>query len=197
MLFFQSNNFKKYSDLELIEHYKKTANNKYIGELFNRYTIFVLGICLKYFKDEDKSKDATMQIFEKLLVDLMEHSIQNFRPWLHQVTRNFCLMELRKEQSLLKKTIELEHSNSTFMESSSSIHLINEDEKEKEKHLTQLTTCILELKMEQKKCIELFFMQEKCYQEIVDLTNFTLKNVKSFIQNGKRNLKLCMERLNG
>lgn len=195
MLFFQSNNLKKYTDLELIERYKETANNQYIGELFTRYTAFVLGISLKYFKDEERSKDITMQIFEKLLVDLMLHSIQNFRAWLHQVTRNFCLMELRKEQSLLKKTTELEHHSVFFMESSTFIHLPNEDEKEK--NLSQLNTCIHQLKSEQKQCIELFFIQEKCYQEIVELTNYTLNNVKSYIQNGKRNLKLCMERLNG
>lgn len=197
MLFFQSNSLKKHSDIELIEQYKNTANNSYVGELFNRYTSFSVGVCMKYFKDEDRSKDATMQIFEKLLHDLMEHSVHNFRPWLHQVIRNFCLMELRKDQSHLKKTAELELNADLFMESATSIHPFNEDEKQKDQDLQNLSTCIHELKSEQKQCVELFFIQEKCYQEIADLTNYTLKKVKSYIQNGKRNLKICMERLHG
>ncbi len=197
MLFFQSNSLKKYSDIELIEQYKETANNTFVGELFNRYTSFCIGVCMKYLKDEDRSKDATMQIFEKLLQDLMEHSVHNFRPWLHQVIRNYCLMELRKDQSNLKKTTELELNADVFMESATTDHLFNDHEQEKKQNLQNLSTCIYELKNEQKQCIELFFIQEKCYQEIAELTNYTIKKVKSYIQNGKRNLKLCMERLHG
>ncbi|MCP4520491.1 MAG: sigma-70 family RNA polymerase sigma factor [Cytophagales bacterium] len=191
MLFFQSNTLKKLSDLELVEEYKTTADNKYVSELLGRYTTFTIGICMKYLKNEEKSKDATMQIFEKLLQDLMKHSISNFRPWLHQVIRNFCLMELRKEKSEQKKA-------NLFVESEPIVHPFEDDnEEEKESHLQQLSYCIKELKKEQKECIELFFLQEKCYQEIAEITEFTLKKVKSYIQNGKRNLKICMEKLNG
>jgi RNA polymerase sigma factor (sigma-70 family) len=56
-----------------------------------------------------------------------------------------------------------------------------------------LKKCIDQLKDEQKECIKLFYLEEKCYQEIAESTSYELKKVKSYIQNGKRNLRICMD----
>ena len=185
--------FKKHtpeelSDDALIKKYKQSDNNHYVGVLYMRYTHMVFGVCMKYLKNEHDAEDASVQIFEKLLKDLKNFEVENFRGWLHQVTRNFCLMHLRKRQTLQKRTDEYTNSVKANVEYEDASHLL--DENEDEKQLSALQLAINELKAEQKTCVELFFLKEKSYQEVADLTGFSMKQVKSYIQNGKRNLKI-------
>ena len=177
------------SDLELVQQYQKTGDNQYVGELFERYTHLVFGVCLKYLKNETQSKDAVILIFEKLLKDLKKHQIENFKSWLHRVSQNHCLMYLRKQQSQQKHQEEYKKNMLSNVENTSFWHLDNESEK-KEKKLQALEVAIKELKNEQKRCIELFYLEEKSYQEITEITGFSLKEVKSYLQNGKRKLKI-------
>jgi len=174
------------TDLELIEQYKLSNENSWVGVLYSRYTALVYGVCLKYLKDREESKDAVMQLFEKLLTALKEHEIEHFKSWLYVTARNHCLMKLRAQKG--KRTEEL----STFlMETSGEMH--PDDQNEMESNLSKLENCIEKLGHEQKACVKMFFLQEKCYKDIAVLTGYELIKVKSFIQNGKRNLKLCME----
>ena len=163
----QASQIKKLDDLQLVAEYKQTGNSMFVGELHTRHTHLIFGVCMKYLKDEDEAQDASMQIFEKLLVDLKKHEVQQFKAWLHMVCKNFCLMQLRSGASKLKRT--------------------------KEMQLTFMEECIKGLNEEQKLCVELFFLQEKSYQEVTELTSYNMNNVKSYIQNGKRNLKICIE----
>jgi len=181
---------KDLSDLELINIYKSENNKSVIGELFKRYVKFVLAICIKYLKDITKSEEAVMQIFENLFTDLLKHPIDNFKSWLHVVTKNHCLQILRKETSQQQKEAELKKSSYIFMESSVDLHhyYINEtDEK-----LNKLKSALNNLSNEQKTCVDLFYLQEKCYNEIATITGYTIKQVKSYIQNGKRNMKIFL-----
>jgi RNA polymerase sigma-70 factor (ECF subfamily) len=146
---------------------------------------------MKYLKDEDEAQDAVMQVFEKLLSDLKKHTVDNFKGWLYMVSKNHCLMHLRGTKNLLEKQKELKKDAPIFMESWNDEHLDNV--KSKEVTLTKLENCISKLNEKQKITVELFFIKEKCYQEVADETGFTMNDVKSFIQNGKRNLKICME----
>lgn len=184
--------YNHFSDNELITEYKTTKNNVFVGILYKRYSHLVLGLSLKYLKDIDESKDAVMQIFEKLLTDLLRHNIEYFKSWLYTLSKNHCLMILRTRQSRLKKEIDLQVNADSFMETESNLHLNTTDEKEKQ--YTLLEKAIEELNEGQKKCIELFYLKEKSYNEIVDLTGYNLNEVKSFIQNGKRNLKIKLEK---
>lgn len=177
----------------LITQYKTGGDMAVVGELFKRYSHLVFGVCMKYLKNEALSEDMSMQVFEKLITGLKDHDINNFRPWLHMVTRNECLMYLRKKKNI--HTEELEPSrrenDDTNMEFAAEDHL---DEVEwKDMQLDILEEGIKSLKEEQKLCIELFYLQKKSYQEVADLTGFDMKNVKSYIQNGKRNLRIYME----
>ncbi|CAN5568543.1 sigma-70 family RNA polymerase sigma factor [soil metagenome] len=181
----------KYDDLQLVAEYKQTGNNQFVGELFKRHTHLIFGVCMKYLKNEDDAQDASMQIFEKLLVDLKKHEVQQFKAWLHMVCKNFCLMQLRSGASKLKRTKEMQKDLASFMESDTELHLTVENTKEMQ--LTFMEECIKGLNEEQKLCVELFFLQEKSYQEVTELTSYNMNNVKSFIQNGKRNLKICIE----
>ncbi|MFL5763834.1 MAG: RNA polymerase sigma factor [Bacteroidia bacterium] len=178
-------------DLELVAQYKQTGDNSLVGELFQRYTHLIFGVCMKYLKDEDEAQDASMQIFEKLLTDLKKHEIQQFKGWLHMVCKNYCLMQLRAGASRLKRTKEMQKDLKSFMESPPEMHLTVENTKEIQ--LTFMEECLKGLNNEQKICVELFFLQEKSYQEVTELTNYSMNNVKSYIQNGKRNLKNCVE----
>ena len=176
-----------FSDLELVEQYKESGDLSLVGALYNRYMTLVYGACLKYLKDREESRDAVMQIFEKLMVSLKQHEITHFKSWLYVTSRNHCLMALRA-----KKTKNFQGISSDFMENEVLLHL--PDEPEMETNLSKLEECIEHLVVEQKDCVKLFYIEQKCYKEIVQITGFDDNKVKSYIQNGKRNLKLCMER---
>lgn len=182
---------QNYSDIELIKNYKQSNKTLYVGELYKRYTRFVFLISMKYLKNETDSKEAVMQIFEKLLTDLKKHKIENFKSWLHVVTKNFCFQELRRRQNFQKKHDEYENFSTSFMEKEEEMH--HSIEQQKEIKLQALEKAVSELNNEQRKCIELFYLQEKSYKEVVELTGFEMKKVKSYIQNGKRNLKLLLQ----
>lgn len=174
-------------DLQLIEAYKTTGDLEVLGKLFGQYTHLVYGVCLKYLKHRENAQDAVMQIFEELITKLPKNEVQNFKSWLHVVTKNHCLMELRSAKS---KTIEVDFSTIN-MEIASNAHPTSETDIEE--NIVKLEKCIEKLKNEQKACVKLFYLEKKCYQEITDITSFSIKKVKSYIQNGKRNLKQCIE----
>lgn len=175
------------TDKELVTAFKQHHDIKYLSLLYQRYMDLVFGVCLKYFKDAERSKDAVMDIFEELNTKLKLHEVDNFKGWLHVLTRNYCLMQLRSPRNL--KTSEW---NADFMQSAEVTHLPNEA-LEKEESFKYLEACIKTLPADQKQSIELFYLQKKCYNEIAIITGFEWNKVRSFIQNGKRNLKLCLE----
>ena len=179
------------SDEVLVKSYRQNGDMALLGELYQRYTGLVFGVCMKYLKDEDDSKDAAMQIFEKLTISLKKHEVNNFRSWLHVLTKNHCLMWLRAEKNRHRKDIQdinLE-KDVEFV-----YYLHHNDENHTEEDLENLKIAINSLPDGQKQCIELFYLQEKCYKEIVGITGFELKKVKSYIQNGRRNLKNYLEK---
>lgn len=189
-----SEHIRKLSDTELVAMYKTTGQTVCVGELFARYRHLVYGVCMKYLRDEDESQDVQMQVFEKLLTDLVRHEISQFKGWLYAVARNECLMYLRRNKSLLEKQKELQKDSDGLMETEPSAH--PEGITPKEHQLQLMEKGISQLNENQKVCVELFYLQEKCYKEIADITGFSLNEVKSHIQNGKRNLKIFMSKSN-
>ena len=175
------------SDNDLLSAYKRTGQLEYLGSLYQRYMDLVFGVCLKYFNDIEQSKDGVLDIFEELTSKLRHHHIENFRGWLHILTKNYCLMKLRSPRNL--KIVEW---NPGFMQNGAGDHL-SDDVFEKEEKLNQLENCIKSLAPEQKQSIELFYLRQKCYNEIALITGFDWNKVRSYIQNGKRNLKICMD----
>ena len=171
----------------MLYQYKNTGSLEVLGILYHRYMPLVYGVCLNYFKEEEASKDAVMQIFEELVVKLKVHEVQNFKSWLHVLTRNHCLMALRK--SAKNNTVSLEDA---FVENGDFVHLDIDDTKERQ--LKVMEKCMDTLPEEQKVSVDLFYLQEKCYKEVADITGYEMLKVKSYIQNGKRNLKICMEK---
>lgn len=191
MFFRRSHKKSHFTDEELIRQYQLTGDSAYIGELYQRYTHLVYGMCLKYFKDEEDSKDAVMQIFEKLLQVLKTQEVTKFQHWLHVLVRNYCLMELRKRKAYDTTPLEpLSESNPAVL------HMPQDDHLPLEEQLQQLEKGLSQIPEAQKICIDLFYLQKKCYQEIADLTGYDLNKVKSSIQNGKRNLKIYLEKQN-
>ncbi len=180
-------NRKELTDMELVSQYRLAGELSILGELYKRYMSLVFGVCLKYLKDREGSRDAVMQIFEKLITTLREHEVEHFKSWLYVTARNYCLMQLRAQ-----KNRKFQDITSQFMETETLKHL--EQEPEIESNLVKMELCIERLVNEQKHCVQLFYLQQKCYKEITTITGFDLNNVKSYIQNGKRNLKICMER---
>jgi len=155
-----------------------------MAELFTRYVELIYGVCLKYLKNREEAQDQTMQIFDKLRSVLHNVTINDFKPYLYTLVRNECLMLLRK-----KKTQE--NSAQRFMEWEAQTHLF--EEPSLEANLERLAQCIARLTAEQRACVELFYLKKLCYAQVGQNTGFTLLQVKSYIQNGKRKLKNCME----
>ncbi len=181
---------KNTADTELVSRFRLSHNSDYVGELFQRYTHLVFGVCMKYLKNEESSKDAVMEIFEKLLVDLKKHDVDNFKSWLYSVAKNHCLMKLRKDKSQANHTDEYGKESLAIMENEEPLHLENgEEQGTLDKKLYE---GIEHLKEEQKVCVELFYMQNKSYEETAEITGYTMKQVKSYLQNGKRNLKIYL-----
>lgn len=174
------------SDTELVELYKKTADPKVLGELYQRYMDLVYGVCLKYLKHPENAQDSVINIFEELVTKLQKHEVDNFKGWLHTLTRNHCLMRLRSEKKNQKINIDVE-----LVQSVENVHL--NGELDKEENFLKLDYCLSQLQEEQRKVIELFYLQGKCYNEITSITGMEWNKVRSFIQNGRRNLKLCMD----
>jgi RNA polymerase sigma factor (sigma-70 family) len=179
--------FEHTSDKELLENFYTTRNNKWLGVLLQRYTVLLLGVCTKYLKNEEKAKDAVQQIFLKVITELQKYKVDYFKSWLYMVTRNHCLMKLRdkteKNTKQINDTLPLADEQSQI-----STHI------EKDKLLSHIDAALVELIPEQKTCVTLFYLDKKSYTEISAITGFSPMQVKSYIQNGKRNLKILVEK---
>jgi len=182
-LFKSKRHIVKLTDEEIILLYQKKQKNKYIGVLYERYYHLVLGVCLKYLNSVEESEDAVTLIFEKLMKDLKTSEVNKFSGWLYMVSKNYCLQQLRKKKY---KTVDFTSLENVLQEE-------NDGQQDKEVVLRLLTSKIGLLKEEQEKCITLFYLNKKSYVDIVSLTNYDLKSVKSHIQNGKRKLKIMLE----
>jgi RNA polymerase sigma-70 factor (ECF subfamily) len=176
------------TDADLVVLYKESGDLAVLGELYQRHMDLIYGVCLKYLKDPEQSKDSVMAIFEELTLKLRKHEVAHFRAWLHQVARNHCLMYLRSPRNKnslplpeeLMHSVENEHLNAVM---------------EKEQHLQDMTKCLEQLNPEQKQVVESFYLQERSYQEIAEQTGLDWNRVRSLIQNGRRNLRICMDKL--
>lgn len=177
----------EFDEHAMLVEYRSTGDLKILGKLYERYMPLVFGLCLKYFKDEEKSKDAVMQIFEELVKKLKIHEVTNFKSWLYTLSRNHCLMIIRSSSKHEFVPIE-----DNFMENEAFVHLDIDENRESKLHIME--KCIEKLPSEQKDTISLFYLEQKCYKEVSDITGYDLNKVKSYIQNGKRNLKICIEK---
>ncbi len=175
------------TDEQLLSYYNADGNQEWIGILLERYTLLLLGVCMKYLKNEEDAKDSVQQIFLKVLTEASKYQITYFKSWLYMVAKNHCLMKLRGGQS--KNLQELTEGLVNAPAEDQKTELI-----ENEKTYTLLEEAIEELNEEQKQCITLFYIQKLSYNQIVDKTNYSLSQVKSYIQNGKRNLKQLLEK---
>jgi len=176
-----------YTDHELVLHYQQEQQQDTLAQLFLRYYDLVYGTCVKYLTDQDLAKDATMSVYEELLEKLKHHKVENFKSWLYVVTKNHCLMYLRKQKKMPTTEFQPEH-----MQSEDFSHL--DGVFEKERQLERLGNCMEQLHEEQRSTVRLFYLENKCYNEISELTGYEWNKVRSLIQNGRRNLKICMDK---
>jgi RNA polymerase sigma factor (sigma-70 family) len=186
----QLSKYKDHSDAQLINKFLESGDNVFVGELYKRYGHLVLGLCIKYLKDKDEAEDAVMTIFGQLLNDLKKHKVEYFKSWLYTYSKNHCLMQLRKKQNQLKKELDVKENEIFLMDYNNIEHL-----NEKEQQIALMQSALNELNKEQKMCLELFYLNNKSYTEIVTITGYNNNEVKSHIQNGKRNLKIKMDAL--
>lgn len=187
MAFLKSISTSELPDAELIHLYRNDPQQETLATLYLRYSDLVYGTCVKYLKDQEAAKDAVMDIYQELLQKLKTHNVDNFKSWLYVVCKNHCLMQLRRDKKMPVTTLEAD-----FMQSEDFRHL--DIIKEKEQNLNRLGNCMKTLQKEQQESVRLFYLENKCYDEISEITGFDWNKVRSLIQNGKRNLKICMEK---
>ena len=184
-------NTGKYTDIpdqELLENFYADRNNEWLGILLQRYTLLLLGVCMKYLKNEEDARDSVQQVFLKVIQELHKYKVEYFKSWLYMVAKNHCLMKLRDRQGKIPTELT-EKMSATPAEETDTRTLLQND------HTFELMeTALRELSAEQQQCVTLFYLQKKSYQEISEATGFTLLQVKSYIQNGKRNLKIWIEK---
>lgn len=186
MAFIRNIQHNTLTDKELVTLYKESGDMSVLGELYQRYMDLVYGVCLKYYKEPETAKDSVMQIFEELVTKLKKHEVENFKGWLHQLARNHCLMQLRTPRKM--KTVEFK---TELMQSEENVHL--NGVLEKEENFRKLENCLETLSGHQQEAIRLFYLEGRCYNEITEITGQEWNQVRSLIQNGRRNLKNCME----
>ncbi len=188
MLKIFSRNTDHLSDQDLVDRFTNSGNLKVLGDLYNRYIELQYGLCFKYLKDRSLAEDAVMSIFEELIEKLPKYKVENFRSWLYTLSKNHCLMVLRTHQKQLKSPIEEEN----FMHSEEESHLIDKELKEEEFLLME--ACIEMLPNLQKTCIKYHYYDKKSYLEIAEILGKEKDKVRSYIQNGRRNIKNCMKK---
>lgn len=174
------------TDEDLVGHFWSTGELSALGNLYSRYMEMLYGICLNYLKNPDEAQDAVMAIFEELITKLRQHEVSNFKSWLYTLAKNHCLMKLRSG-----KKMQTTNFSEEFMQSAEDGHL--ENVLNREEHFQQLEDCMDLLAEGQRTAIEAFYLRGKCYNEICAETGLEWKQVRSAIQNGRRNLKICME----
>jgi RNA polymerase sigma factor (sigma-70 family) len=174
------------TDAELLELYYADKNKEWVGILLERYTLLLLGVCMKYLKDENEAKDCVQQIFLKVLTEVGKYKIDYFKSWLYMVAKNHCLMRLRDKGT---KAVKELHDSYTAQ-----ADVDRQELNDNEKTLNLLEEAIQELSKEQRQCVILFYLQKNSYQQVSEKTGFSLMQVKSYIQNGKRNLKILIDR---
>jgi RNA polymerase sigma factor (sigma-70 family) len=187
------NNRSQLSDKELVERYRYSYDTAYIGVLFERYTPLLFGVCMKYLENEERSKDAVMEVFEKVLTDLRRHDVEEFRPWIYTVAKNHCLMGIRKEKTTDARQEEYARFASAIVEMDEIVHLNGAEDPIND---AQLYAAIGNLKDDQQLCVRLFYFEKKSYEQIQEMTGLSFKEVKSHLQNGKRNLKVQLTKGN-
>lgn len=178
---------KHLTDEELLLQFKRSGEQNALAELYLRYSDLLYGVCLKYLEDAEEAKDAVMNIYHELLRKVPQHEIQHFKSWVYVLTKNYCLMQLRSAKKNITVNLE-QHA----MQSDDFSHL--DSVIEKEEAFKRLEKCIEKLPEEQKSSIQLFYYKNKCYNEIAETTGMDWNKVRSLIQNGRRNLKICMEK---
>ncbi len=184
-------NLRNYTDLEdkeLLERYYQENNNDLLGILLKRYTMLLLGVCMKYLKNEEDAKDSVQQVFLKVINDLPKYKVEFFKSWLYMVAKNYCLMKLRDKG---KYTTELNDQLLATPDDTEGKSLALE----KDNHLNQMEQAMTQLNEEQKLCVTSFYLQKQTYLQIAESTGYSVMQVKSHIQNGKRNLKIFMLRM--
>ena len=176
------------TDEELLRLYKNSGKIDYFTRLYDRYIPLVYGLCLKYLQEEDDAQDAVMQLFEELIPKVMRHEIQTFRTWLYTVSRNHCMQIIREKDRVQQVDFQNE-----FMESEEFLNLLDGDD-DNSGRIQALRLCMEKLPEKQRVSVIFFFNEGLSYADIVNTTGFPLNKVKSYIQNGKRNLKVCIEK---
>jgi RNA polymerase sigma-70 factor (ECF subfamily) len=180
------------NDLLLIEKYQEKGDTAILSNLFIKYNPLIIGVCMKYLKDLDLSKDLSMEIYEKLIIELRTQNIDNFKSWLYVIVKNHCLMYLRKEKKNQADLDEFEKNSMDLMENHMDWHPFNESQEGIQRMVLQ--QCLKRLSDEQKISVNMFYLDGKTYDDISNFMNIEVKSVKSFLQNGRRNLKICLER---
>lgn len=176
------------SDQELLDRFRYDSNNEWLGILLQRYTLLLLGVCMKYLKNEEEAKDSVQQVFLKVIQELHKYKVEYFKSWLYMVAKNHCLMKLRDRPG--KITTELHEKLTATPETETDLAALQQNEVT----LDLMEASLKELGTEQRQCVTLFYLEKKSYQDISEETGYTLLQVKSHIQNGKRNLKIMIEK---
>lgn len=173
------------SDQQLLENFHRDKDNQWLGILLQRYTILLFGVGMKYLNNADDARDLVQVVFLKAITELQKYKVDNFKPWIYQVAKTTCLMKLRKKNG---RTTELKEEQTIFVGTDYFESL------EMEQKMQLMDESIHDLNEEQKQCVTLFYLEKKSYSEIAEATGYPITKVKSSLQNGRRNLRIAINK---
>lgn len=182
-------NHSHLTDQELMQHYRAGGNNMYLGLLLERYSLLLFGVCMKYLKNEEEAKDAVQQVYTKAIFELQKYNVEFIKSWLYMIARNYCLMQLRNKHHVIPSDL----AANEIMEDDDPL-LTRQANADKHLLLELTGEGLMQLPEPQNKCVTLFYLSKKSYQQISEATGYNLMQVKSHIQNGKRNIRLWVEK---
>ncbi|MCC3154116.1 sigma-70 family RNA polymerase sigma factor [Hymenobacter sp. BT770] len=185
------------SDQALLARYRALGDVGDLGLLYDRYLPEAFAVCRRYLAPPDEdAQDAVMQLFEHLVKVLRTHAPDNFPAWLHTTARNHCLMQLRarKRGGPSAGPLILTFPDAADVETAGARHLLEQDATAEEAENTEarlqsMEVALAQLPAAQRRCLELFYLEKKCYRDIATETGLELNLVRSHLQNGKRMLR--------
>ncbi|MEL6655687.1 MAG: sigma-70 family RNA polymerase sigma factor [Bacteroidota bacterium] len=175
------------SDEELVRQFQQSGDRFLLGLLLRRYSQSILGTCHYYLRQPQDAEDAAMEVCELIVRQLQKpKEIKRFKDWVFIIARNYCFRKLKDNKRLTELSTEWEKD---FLNSDVQYELGDTLYVQEEALYARVDAEIQQLNEQQRLCLTAFYWQGEKYKDIAARYGMTTDEVRSAIQNGRRNLR--------
>ena len=172
----------------LLLKYLKTNDLSYLLELYRPYMHLVYGLAFKYVKDPKQSQEIVYCIFKKLIKDIKRQEVRVFGNWLYNLSLDFCKQWRDRGRTESDQIVALGGSTQTPVE-----FYDDKDDDSFEEEISSMEDEVMRIKSQQEKCSQLFFKEQRCFQEIADITGWEVSEIKYHVKNAKRKTNIYQD----